>query len=82
VRQAVQILLRFPQIIQRITTADIDALDNVDARGMDVLRELPARLKEHPAASTAQVLERWRGTRNSRPVRRHAVCSRRSAPRA
>ena len=60
VRQAVQNLLHFPQIIERIAPGDIDALDAAAEPGMDVLRELLATLKEHPAANTAQVLERWR----------------------
>ncbi len=60
VRQAVQTLLHFPALATRIDDGDIAALDSLDEPGIEVLRELLAQLREHPAASTAQVLERWR----------------------
>ncbi|MGC4029524.1 MAG: DNA primase [Steroidobacteraceae bacterium] len=60
VRQAVHNLLLFPAIASRIGADDMAALDPLDEPGMEVLRELLAQLREQPAASTAQVLERWR----------------------
>ena len=60
VRQAVQNLLLYPGIAAHVDGADIDALEGLSEPGVDVLRELLNGLKEHPAASTGQVLERWR----------------------
>jgi DNA primase len=60
VRQAVQNLLHFPEIAGQVPTDQLERLDAVDEPGVDVLRELLASLKEQPAQSTAQVLERWR----------------------
>jgi DNA primase len=61
VRQAVQNLLHFPAIASCVTVADRNTLDDVDAPGVDVLRELIDALREQPAQHTAQLLERWRG---------------------
>jgi DNA primase len=60
VRQAVQNLLQFPAIAARVSVADMAALEQVDEPGIDFLRELLVDLQAKPAASTAQVLERWR----------------------
>jgi DNA primase len=60
VRQAVQNLLHFPVIAARLTPVERQALDAVDEPGVDVLRELLDTLHAHPAAHTAQLLERWR----------------------
>jgi DNA primase len=60
VRQAVQNLLHFPVIAALIDEADLAALAQVEEPGTEVLRELLRDLQAQPAASTAQVLERWR----------------------
>jgi DNA primase len=60
VRQAVQVLLHFPAIAARLPAGQRNALDAVEEPGVDVLRELLDTLQEHPAAHTAQLLERWR----------------------
>jgi len=60
VRQAVQHLLHFPQVASRIDAAQRAALATVDAPGVDVLKRLLDELTTRPAASTGQVLERFR----------------------
>jgi len=60
VRQAVQILLHFPGVAAQVAGGERDALAGLDEPGIDILGELLNDLHEHPAASTAQVLERWR----------------------
>jgi DNA primase len=60
VRQAVQTLLHFPAVAARVTAAERGALDALDEPGIEILQELLDGLLSHPAASTAQLLERWR----------------------
>jgi DNA primase len=60
VRQAIRLLLHFPQLAVDLEPARIGALAPVEEPGVPLLRALIAELREHPAASTGQVLERWR----------------------
>jgi DNA primase len=60
VRQAVQTLLHFPAVAARVTGDEREALAGLDEPGVEILGALLNDLHEHPAASTAQVLERWR----------------------
>ena len=60
VRQAVQTLLHFPAAGARIPVADVQALHSLDEPGVDILHQLLEGLRQQPAASTAQLLERWR----------------------
>jgi DNA primase len=60
IRQAVKNLLDFPAIAAHVGLADRAALDEVTEPGADLLRDLLDGLVAQPAASTAQVLERWR----------------------
>jgi DNA primase len=60
VRQAVQVLLHFPGVGARIPAAEIQALGALDEPGVEILVQLLETLRVQPAASTAQLLERWR----------------------
>jgi DNA primase len=60
VRQAVKILLDFPSVAPTVGAADRAALADLKDPGVDVLRELLDGLTVRPAATAAQVLERWR----------------------
>jgi len=60
VRQAVQHLLHFPEIAQRVDAAQRAALAQLELPGGDVLCRVLAELATHPAANTGQVLERFR----------------------
>jgi DNA primase len=60
VTQAIQLLLHFPKAHTGIGTDAIRALEAVEVPGIDALRVLLEELLAQPAASTAQVLERWR----------------------
>jgi DNA primase len=60
VRQAVQVLLHFPGVGARIPPAEIQALGTLDEPGVEILVQLLETLRVQPAASTAQLLERWR----------------------
>jgi DNA primase len=60
ITQAIQLLLHFPQAHAGVTVDARDALSAVDVPGLGVLRTLLDELHAQPAASTAQVLERWR----------------------
>jgi DNA primase len=60
VRQAVRLLLHFPQLAAEISDASIATLARLDEPGVGVLGALASELRERPASSTAQVLERWR----------------------
>ncbi len=61
-RQAVKILLHAPGTAAHISAQDRSRLDEIADKGVDVLRELLDALHERPAATTAQLLERWRDT--------------------
>jgi DNA primase len=60
VRQAVQTLLHFPGTVARIPAAEIEALGSLDEPGVEILVQLLEGVRQQPAASTAQLLERWR----------------------
>jgi DNA primase len=61
VRQAVRLLLHFPQIAADIPEQRLDRIRALDEPGIDVLSALIDELRITPAQTTAQVLERWRG---------------------
>jgi DNA primase len=61
VRQAVRLLLHFPQIAADIPEQGLQRIRSLDEPGIDVLSALIDELRITPAHSTAQVLERWRG---------------------
>ncbi|HTV78982.1 MAG TPA: DNA primase [Steroidobacteraceae bacterium] len=67
VRQAVRLLLHFPQIAADIPEQRLARIRSLDEPGIDVLSALIDELRITPAQSTAQVLERWRG----RPGEQH-----------
>jgi DNA primase len=60
VRQAVKLLLRFPNLALRVDEEDIASLSGVDEPGVDVLRDLLVDIRAQPASSAGQILERWR----------------------
>jgi DNA primase len=60
VRQAVRLLLHFPQIAADISEQRLHRIRALDEPGIDVLSALIDELRISPAHSTAQVLERWR----------------------
>ena len=60
VRQAMQNLLHFPAIVTRVSAAQRQQLGGLDIPGVPELRQVLDDLAANPAASTAQVLERWR----------------------
>lgn len=67
VRQAVEMLLRFPSLAGSVTDAERTRLDEVELRGIELLRELLDNLRADPARIPAQVIERWSG----KPDREH-----------
>ena len=60
VGQAVQALLHHPSAAAQLDAALIEALARVEEPGVSILRELLDDLRRDPAATTAQILERWR----------------------
>jgi DNA primase len=58
VRQAVHVLVHFPQAAQ--ASVDLDALRSVDRPGVPLLVELLDSLRSNPSPSTGALLERWR----------------------
>jgi len=67
VRQAVRLLLHFPDLAADIPEQRLQRIASLDEPGIDVLSALITELRITPAHSTAQVLERWRG----RPAEAH-----------
>jgi DNA primase len=61
VRQAVRLLLHFPQTAADIPEQRLQRIRALDEPGIDVLSALIDELRISPAQTTAQVLERWRG---------------------
>jgi DNA primase len=61
VRQAVRLLLHFPQIAADIPEQRLQRIRALDEPGIDVLSALIDELRMTPARTAAQVLERWRG---------------------
>jgi DNA primase len=60
VRQAVRLLVHFPQAAGAVRAESLAGLERVEEAGSTVLQALLAELRDRPAESTAQVLERWR----------------------
>ncbi|HUK00935.1 MAG TPA: DNA primase [Steroidobacteraceae bacterium] len=60
VRQAVRLLVQYPEIAAQITADSLAAAFDAEEPGMDVLRTLLEELQRDPATTTGQVLERWR----------------------
>ena len=60
-RQAVRLVLHFPQIAADIPEQGLQRIRTLEEPGIDVLSALIDELRITPAQSTAQVLERWRG---------------------
>jgi DNA primase len=58
VRHAVQLLVHFPEIADRVPNPD--ALAGLDKPGVPLLMELLQGLHDEPAQSTGMLLERWR----------------------
>ena len=61
VRQAVRLLLHFPQVAADIPEQRLQRIRALDEPGIDVLSALIDELRMTPARTAAQVLERWRG---------------------
>jgi len=59
VRQAVDLLLRFPAIARGVSSDERSGLDRLEEPGVALLRELLDNLSAEPAQSPAQVIERW-----------------------
>ena len=59
VRQAVDLLLRFPVIAKGVSSDERAGLDRLEEPGVALLRELVDNLRAEPAQSPAQVIERW-----------------------
>ncbi len=60
VRQAVRLLLHFPEAASRIRPESLTGLERVDEPGAQLLHALLTDLQGQPARTTGQVLERWR----------------------
>jgi DNA primase len=60
VRQAIRLLLHFPEIAGRIPAERLEGLSQVEEPGVPLLQRLVTELKAEPARTTGQVLERWR----------------------
>jgi DNA primase len=58
--QAIALLLHFPDAARDVTDEQRQLLQRLDVPGIAVLRELLLQLEASPAATTAQLLERWR----------------------
>jgi DNA primase len=61
IRQAVNLLLKFPEIAQTVTDDQRSQIETSDEPGADLLREMIDELRQHPAQSAGQVLQRWEG---------------------
>jgi len=59
VRQAVDLLLRFPVIARGVSPEERSGLERLEEPGVALLRELLENLTAEPAQSSAQVIERW-----------------------
>jgi DNA primase len=60
VRQAVRLLVHFPQAAAVVPAESLAGLQGVEEAGVPILQALLGELRDRPAESTAQVLERWR----------------------
>lgn len=63
VRMAVMILLQHPQLHESIE--DIDRLHTLDLPGLPILIQLLETMRQHPHLKTAQLLERWRDSKQA-----------------
>ncbi len=61
VRQAVTLLVHYPSAAGVTSAQQIDAVAGIDRPGIPLLTELLTQLREDPPATTAALLERWRG---------------------
>jgi DNA primase len=59
-RQAALMLVHHPRTAPLLSPARVEALERLEEPGADLLRRLLEDLREHPCASTGQLLERWR----------------------
>ena len=60
VRQAVKLLVHFPELAGRLQPEKVEALLRLETPGAQFLNGLINELRARPARTTAQVLERWR----------------------
>ncbi len=60
VRQAIRLLLHFPETAARVSAERLAGLAEVDEPGAQLLQTLLTELRAAPVRSTGQVLERWR----------------------
>ncbi|MGB6452486.1 MAG: CHC2 zinc finger domain-containing protein [Steroidobacteraceae bacterium] len=60
VRQSVRLLLHFPEAALHVRAESLAGLERVEEPGAALLLTLLTDLREQPAQSTGQVLERWR----------------------
>jgi DNA primase len=59
VRQAVRCLVHFPAIAGTVTAEERIGLERVEEPGIELLRELLDNLRDQPAQSSGQVIQRW-----------------------
>ena len=59
VRQAVDVLLRFPPIAATVSAEERAGLDRIEEPGIELLRELLDNLRAQPAEFSGQVIQRW-----------------------
>jgi DNA primase len=60
VRQAIRLLLHFPEIAAGIPAELLAGLEQVEEPGAQLLKTLMVELRAEPAVTTGQLLERWR----------------------
>jgi DNA primase len=60
VRQAIRLLLHFPETASRVPAEHLAGLAQVEEPGAQLLQTLLTELRADPVRSTGQVLERWR----------------------
>ncbi|HTX23485.1 MAG TPA: DNA primase [Steroidobacteraceae bacterium] len=73
VRQAVRLLVHFPEIATGIAAETLAGLEQVEEPGIRLLEGLLADLRAEPAQTTGQVLERWRDKPAGEPLGRLAA---------
>ena len=71
VRQAISLLVHFPQAAAQV--GDAERLADIDRPGVPLLIELLAQLREDPPANTAALLERWRERPDHGPLSKLAA---------
>jgi DNA primase len=70
-RQAIAALVNYPSTAAQVGAELRSALDRLDQRGIEILRELLDDLRVHPAVSSAQLIERW----NHQPERKQQLAA-------